>query len=374
MNSFTEWLSDINLEHLLNLSKTTDPIVIEQFLKQNKIPLGAETFSLLISPAGQKHIEKLAQLAKKITLQRFGNIIQLYAPLYISNECTNTCTYCGFTQENKINRKSLTKEECQQEAQHLYNRGFRDLLIVSGEHQKIVTSEYVGQMIQACKTFFPSIAIETAPFSQEEYKYLVKQGVQTLTVYQETYHKETYKNVHLYGKKKNYQWRIDAPERGAKAGIRKINMGILLGLSKYWDYDSILTTLHLEYMMKKYWNIQYGVSVPRICESETLYKPAVDVSDLQLAQIIFAYRIAFPDLTISLSTRENANLRDGLFGLGVTHISAESSTEPGGYCNPNDALKQFNISDERTLENIIKVIKQKNLEPVWKNWHSCLTG
>ena len=372
MKSFSQKLDNINLDYLLNLSKTTNSTTIEKLLNQNKISKGIETFSLLISPAGSFYLEKLAQLSQQITQQRFGNTIQLYAPLYISNECTNSCTYCGFTRENKIVRKSLNPEECEKEALHLYNRGFRDLLIVSGEHQRIITPEYIGTMVKICQKYFSSIAIETAPFSQKEYKYLIEQGVQALTVYQETYHQQTYEKVHLSGKKKNYQWRIDAPERGAKAGIRKINIGVLLGLSKYWAYDSIITALHLEYMMKKYWHIQYAVSVPRICESETSYKPAINISNSDLAQIIFAYRIAFPDLSINLSTREPSSLRDGLFGLGITHISAESSTEPGGYCNPNEELKQFDINDERKLSEILRVIKNKKLQPVWKNWHTGL--
>ena len=374
MNNFSSYFSDKLLAPYLLLTQNQNPSRIQTLLNQPRIPLGIKTFALLISPLASAFLEQMAKRSKKITRQRFGNTLYLYAPLYISNECTNTCIYCGFTQENKIVRKSLNKQECLAEAKHLYERGFRDLLIVSGEHQRIVTAKYIGQMVQTCQKFFPSIAIETAPFSQEEYTYLVKMGVQALTLYQETYDQKTYQKVHLAGRKKRFLWRLDALDRGAKAGMRKINLGVLLGLSKNWLYDCIANAYHLEYMMKKYWNIAYGISIPRICESETAYKPQVDISDKQLAQIIFAYRIAFPDLAINLSTREKASLRDGLFELGITHISAESATEPGGYCNPQQQLKQFNTTDKRNLNQILQVLKTKQLEPVWKNWHTGLTG
>ena len=373
MKTFQEQLESLPLNTWRKLASIEDTGLIRSILNSPLKP-GPELFAQLISPAASVFLEDMAAKAYALTAQRHGKVIRFYAPLYISNECTNTCTYCGFTMENKINRKSLDSSECKSEADYLHDRGFRHVLLVSGEHQKIVTPEYVGSMVDAAKDKFSSISIETAPFRQEDYEMLVEKGVEGLTLYQETYDPITYKEVHLRGKKKDYDWRLAAPERGAKAKMRRINLGVLLGLSADWRMDSIYTAAHLDYMMKHYWRVQYAVSLPRLCESETDFAPNCEVSDKDIVQLITAYRLAFPDIGINLSTREPSYLRDGLIGLGITHMSAESSTEPGGYCNPDSALKQFDITDERKVDEIFSVLKSKGYEPVWKDWEYCLIG
>ena len=215
---------------------------------------------------------------------------------------------------------------------------------------------------------------ELVKSTAHNYTLLVEKGVDGLTVYQETYDREVYASVHLRGKKKDFNWRLAAPERAAQAKMRRINIGPLLGLAKDWQKDAIYTAAHLEFMMKHYWRVQYSVSLPRLCPTETGFQPASVISDRQLTQTILAYRLAFPDLGINLSTREPEYLRDGLLGLGVTHMSAESATDPGGYCQPNEALKQFDISDHRKVEQIFKVMDEKGIEPVWKDWDSCMIG
>lgn len=374
MKTFSEYLRTLNLERFKEYSRCENPAIIENLLKSSFPVPGPETFALLISPAANSFLEPMAQKAAALTAQRHGRVMRLYSPLYLSNECTNTCTYCGFTMENNIKRKSLNSEECEQEALFLKKRGFRHVLLVSGEHQKIVTPEYVGAMVDCCRPYFPSISIEVAPFNQESYELLVAKGVDGLTLYQETYDRETYKAVHLRGKKKDYDWRLEAPARGARAKMRRINMGVLLGLSADYRYDSLMCAIHLHYMMTHYWRVQYSVSTPRLCSSETDYQPAVDVSDRQLTQLILAWRLAYPDTAINLSTRESPSLRDGLIGLGVTHMSAESSTEPGGYCNPDSALKQFNTTDQRKIGDIFTALKNKHYEPVWKDWEPSMLG
>ncbi|MCM8530669.1 MAG: 2-iminoacetate synthase ThiH [Lentisphaeraceae bacterium] len=373
MKPFSEYLESQPLQKFADLGKCENPRIIENLLKSPLPKTGPETFALLSSPAASQFLEEMAQKASPLTAQRHGKVIRFYAPLYISNECTNTCTYCGFTMENKIRRKSLNNEECKKEADYLIERGFRHVLLVSGEHQKIVTPEYIGAMVDQCKDF-PSITIEVAPFTQEAYETLVAKGVDGLTLYQETYDRGTYKSVHLRGKKKDYDWRLAAPERGALAKMRRINMGVLLGLAPDWRMDSAMSAIHLEYMMKYHWRVQYSISLPRLCESETDYTPAAILSDKDITQLMLAWRLAFPDVGINVSTREPSYLRDGLIGLGVTHMSAESSTEPGGYCNPQTALKQFDITDERKVDEIFDVLKDKNYEPVWKDWEACMTG
>ena len=372
--SFLEQFNTFDRSRFAENLNCQDSSRIQQLIGRGKPQPGLETFSLLLSPAASQFIEALAQLASQLTYERHGKVIRLYAPAYMSNECTNTCTYCGFTMENKITRKTLDSEEMRKEGEYLHQRGFRQLLLVSGEHQKIVTAEYVASMVKAVKPYFSSVAIETAPFRQNEYEMLVDSGVDALTLYQETYDREVYSQVHLRGKKKDFDYRLDAPTRGAEAKMRKISMGVLLGLAPDWRLDTLNCALHLDWMMKKYWRVQYSVSLPRLCESETDYKPAADVSDRDIVQLILAWRLAFPDLGINISTREPSYLRDGLIGLGVTHMSAESSTEPGGYCNPESALKQFDITDERSVDDIIQIIESRGHEAVWKDWEPCLIG
>ena len=374
MISFSEYLQGLNLEKFKELSHCQNPAIVESLLSSSSVPQGPETFALLSSPAAAGFLEKMAQKSAALTAQRHGRVIRFYAPLYVSNECTNTCTYCGFTMENKIKRKSLDFTECKEEAEFLKKRGFRHVLLVSGEHQKIVTPEYIGAMVDACRPYFPSVSIEVAPFNQEAYKMLVEKGVDGLTLYQETYDRETYQAVHIRGKKKDYEWRLDAPARGANAKMRRINMGVLLGLAPDYRFDSTMCAIHLDYMMKYHWRVQYSVSMPRLCSSETDYQPAVNVSDRELTQLMLAWRISYPDAGINISTREPSYLRDGLIGLGVTHMSAESSTERGGYCNPDTALKQFNTTDHRKVDEIFNILKQKNYEPVWKDWEACMVG
>ena len=374
MKTFLETLDSLPTNHWQDLTRCEDEQRVLNFIHSNSNLNPIEKFAALLSPAADKHLETMAQKAAALTAQRFGKAIRFYAPMYISNECTNTCTYCGFTMENKMVRKSLNAEEAEAEVRYLYDRGFRHILIVSGEHQKIVTPEYIGMMVDICRKYFPSVTIEVAPFSIEDYEGLVAKGVDGLTVYQETYDRETYKEVHLRGKKKDFEWRITSAERGAMAKMRRLNIGVLLGLAEDWRFDSVMNAAHLDFMMKNYWRVQYSISLPRLCESEADYEVKSVVSDRQLTQLMLAYRLAFPDLGINVSTREPATLRDGLLGLGVTQMSAESATEPGGYCQPSEALKQFDITDERKVDEIFPVLKSRGLEPVWKDWEACMLG
>ncbi len=177
MITFTDYIETINLDKLKQLSHCTDSSIVEKYFNGNFHLLAPELFALLCSPAAGNFLETMAQKASALTAQRHGRVIRFYAPLYISNECTNTCTYCGFTMENKISRKSLDFDECRNEARYLEKRGFRHVLLVSGEHQKIVTPEYIGSMVEACRPHFPSISIEVAPFEQKAYEVLVAKGV-----------------------------------------------------------------------------------------------------------------------------------------------------------------------------------------------------
>ncbi|MGL4855182.1 MAG: 2-iminoacetate synthase ThiH [Lentisphaeria bacterium] len=337
-------------------------------------PPGVATFASLLSESAKPFLEEMALRAQTITWQRFGRVIRLYAPIYISNECANGCTYCGFRASHKFKRSTLNQQEIAQEFQILHDKGIRHILIVAGESPRAVNAEKIAQIAKDFHQQIPSLSIEIAPMSTDDYQTMVNAGIEGLAVYQETYDRERYSQVHLSGKKQNYSWRLATAERGAEAGMRHISLGALLGLSNDFKKDSIALALHLTYLLKHHWKTNYSVSLPRLCECEGGFKPACTVTDRDLAQLIFAYRIAFPDVGINLSTRESELFRDSLAGVGVTHMSSESTTEPGGYAKQSEELegKQFLPHDTRKTHEFCQMLINKGLEPVWKDWDSSI--
>ncbi len=321
----------------------------------------------LLSPAAEPFIEDMAQQAHRITLQRFGKTIQMYAPLYVSNKCNNSCLYCGFNRNNKIDRRTLTEKEILREAEAIYNLGFRHILIVSGESPADTPVSYFCRTAQTLKKFFSSISVEIYPLETDEYRELIKNGVDGLTVYQETYNKKTYQQVHPAGKKRDYQWRLTTPDRGGTAGFRRINIGALLGLSD-WRVESVFTGLHAAFLMRQYWQSHISISFPRLRPAVGGYEPEYPVNDTALAQLICAFRLFMPDAGLVISTREPEQLRNNLIPLGITQMSAGSRTSPGGYSLESDADKQFEISDTRSPEDVAKTIISSGYEPVWKDW------
>ena len=298
---------------------------------------------------------------------RFGNTIQLYAPLYISNECINKCIYCNFNSTNKIKRITLSPEEADAESLVLYGNGFRHILLVSGEHRGAVPVEYISGIIKKIHKRFASVSIEVYPMNSDEYSTIVSSGADGLTLYQETYNREMYKEAHPAGPKKDFHKRLAAPEEGGKAGFRKIGIGFLSGLAD-WRVEGFYTALHAHYLMKKYWKIHIQVSFPRVRKTYTGYSPPLDVSDRDLTHLICATRIALPDAGLVLSTRESPYFRDNIIPLGITMMSAGSKTEPKGYTEPSCAGEQFQIEDTRTPEEVARIIHDRGFDPVWKDW------
>lgn len=329
-------------------------------------------FLNLISPAAEPFLEQMAQLSNQLTQQRFGKTIQLYAPLYLSNECQNICTYCGFSMDNKIKRRTLSNSEIILEAMALKDMGINHVLLVSGEANKTVEIKYFLNAISLLKPFFSNISIEVQPLSEEEYLMLHQAGVHSVLVYQETYHEEVYKVYHPKGKKSNFNFRLETPDRIGSAGIHKIGLGVLLGLED-WRIDSFFNAIHLEYLQQRYWKTKYSVSFPRLRPAEGIIEPNFVMEDRHLLQLICAYRIWNPDLEISISTRESENFRDHVIALGATTMSAASKTNPGGYAVDPQSLEQFEISDERSMEEIKNRIKAKGYDPVMKDWDSCFS-
>lgn len=339
----------------------------------------------------------MAAQSSRITQQHFGKTMRMFAPLYVSNECVNNCKYCGFSRDNPILRTTLTIEQVVTEARYLYAQGYRNILLVAGEHPKFVSEGYLQACIDAIKSFIPTVALEVGPMEDEQYSDIVQHGAEGLIVYQETYHRETYANLHTGGPKKKFDWRLKCPERAYAGGFRRIGIGALFGLAP-WKYEAIALAAHLEYLYKHCWKAQFSIAFPRMRPYAGNYEytpdPNLFLDDRTLTQLICAFRICFPTVSIVLSTREPAPLRDALIPLGITHMSAGSATEPGGYTGAgnNDlhltikgkrveidqktdcqkATEQFKIDDLRSPQLLQQKLQSAGYEAVWKDWEETI--
>ncbi|MGO0308120.1 2-iminoacetate synthase ThiH [Endozoicomonas acroporae] len=338
--------------------------------------LNHQQFLALISPAAEPYLEAMAQKSRQLTRQRFGNTLQLFIPLYLSNKCTNICTYCGFSLGNKIRRKTLKMDELDREVAAIKKMGFDHILLVTGEAPGTVGVSYIKSVIERLRPHFAHISIEVQPLDQEDYQSLMAAGLDAVLVYQETYHRSAYEQYHLRGSKMNFNYRLETADRLGRAGIDKIGVGALIGLED-WRTDSAMVAAHLDYLEKTYWRTRYSISFPRLRPCEGDFQPVSVISDRQLVQLICAYRLFKPEAELSLSTRESATFRDNVLPLGITTMSAYSSTHPGGYADDNilgnEDLEQFTIDDNRRPEAVADAIRAKGLEPVWKDWSHCFS-
>lgn len=345
------------------LAKTAQDV--QHALQTSKRDL--EDFKALISPAAMPFLEMLAQKSRQITQKRFGKTIQMYVPLYLSNECQNICTYCGFSFDNKIKRKTLNDQEVISEVEVLKSMGFDHVLLVTGEANQTVGVPYLKRVIQLIRPYFSNISMEVQPLDETDYTELIAEGLNTVLVYQETYHEEDYKLHHPKGKKSNFQYRLETPERLGKAEIHKMGLGVLIGLED-WRTDCFYTALHLNYLEKTFWKTKYSISFPRLRPFSGGLEPKVVMSDAELVQLICAYRIFNEEVELSISTREDEVFRNNVINLGITAMSAGSKTNPGGYKVDPQSLEQFEISDERSPAQIAQMIQNQGYEPVWKDW------
>lgn len=315
-----------------------------------------------------RDLESLAQKAKAVTEQFWGRTIGLYMPLYISNYCSSHCTYCGFHMKNKIHRFKLAPEQIEAELQCIAQKGIENILILTGESYEATPLSYIKMTVQIAARFFPNISLEIHPLRKEEYAELFHAGADGLTVYQETYDRTRYHEVHLAGQKKDYDFRYGTPERAAQAGFRHISLGVLLGLSDLAP-DLFALFEHLAYLEKHYPGVEYSLSFPRLRAIKGQSFAECFVDDKTFLKIICLSRILFPRVGINLSTRESAAFRDHAIGLGVTKISAESKTTVGGYTHEScDEAPQFDVADTRTVEEMIAVLKMKHFDPVLTDW------
>ncbi|MDT8442043.1 MAG: 2-iminoacetate synthase ThiH [Desulfuromonadales bacterium] len=331
--------------------------------------LSEADYMALLSPAAEDFLESLARKAHAITRRRFGNTILLYAPLYLSNECHNGCRYCGFSADNRMPRHTLTVDAIEAEAQALAAQGFRHVLLLTGEAPKSADVAYLEMAVRRVRPLFSSIGIEVFPMPQADYTRLIAAGVDALTIYQETYDPALYAEMHPYGRKRDYAWRLGTPERAGQAGMRKIGIGALLGLGRFRS-EAFFAGLHGRYLARHFWRSQLTVSFPRMRPSEIGFQPLHPVSDRNFVQLICAMRLLLHDAGLVLSTRENADLRDNLLPLGITQMSAGSCTAPGGYAGAERQTEQFAIDDDRTPAEFAAMLRAKGYDPVWKDWDS----
>ncbi len=330
---------------------------------------GIEDLIALLSPIAAEHyLEEMAQLSYRITRKRFGQTLRLFAPMYLSNECNNICDYCGFSMNNQIPRKTLTDAEILREAGILKKNGFDHILLVTGESAQKVGLDYLTHALDLLRPHFSNLSIEVQPLEESAYARLIEHGMHAVMVYQETYCTKSYARHHLKGKKTNFDWRLNTADRLGRAGVNKIGLGCLFGLTEDWRTDALFAGIHLDYLEKKYWRTSYSMSFPRMRPYEGENIVSVDLKDRDLVQLICAFRIFNHELEITLSTRESQQFRENILPLGITHMSAGSKTNPGGYAEPEESLEQFSVSDERSATEICSMLKGKGFDPVWKDW------
>lgn len=372
-HGFADIIGQYDWQQTLDMVANADDADVRRVLtkaQRNVKPLTPEEFAVLISPAADSYLEQMAQLAHKYTRERFGDVISMYIPMYVSNACTNKCVYCGFNHDNPFTRTTLTMDQVEAECRAIKALSpFENLLIVSGEYPALCGVDYMENVLKVARPHFHNLTLEIQPLRSAEYYRLTKAGLNGVVCFQETYHREAYKQYHPRGMKSHYEWRLNGYDRMGEAGVHKIGLGVLLGLED-WRADVVMMARHLRYLQKRYWRSRYSVNFPRMRPSESGYQPKTIITDRQLAKLTCAFRIFDHDIDISFSTREASEYRNHIMKLGVTSMSAGSRTEPGGYVSTPTALEQFEVSDERTPNEVADSIRLCGFQPVWKDWDS----
>jgi 2-iminoacetate synthase len=393
--SFVGEFNTLSLENLHGQSLSASDADVRKSLDAKNLSLAA--FAHLLSPAATVHLEELCQRSQTLTRQRFGKVIRLFAPLYLSNECINNCKYCGFSRDNPILRVTLDMNDVAHEARALAEQGFRNILLVAGEHPKFVSGSYLADCVRALRAEIPGVSLEIGPMETEQYLPIVEAGADGLVVYQETYDREVYRQMHTAGPKRDFDWRLETPERAYAAGFRRLGIGALYGLAD-WRREAICLAAHAQYLLRHCWKAQLTVSLPRLRPCAGEFQPLTHISERDFVQLLCALRLLLPDAGLVLSTRESAQFRDGLIPLGITMMSAGSHTEPGGYTGAGrdklhhtergrivelaegasewatGATGQFEIADDRSPAEVASLLRRLGYDPVWKDWDTALTA
>lgn len=366
MRSEEELVQYENIDFAAELDKASKKNIPALLQKERLQP---DDFLALLSEAALPHLEAMAVKARALTLQQFGKTIQLYRPLYLSNYCTNECLYCGFRAGSRARREKLNLDQVESNARVLAASGIRHILLLTGEAPKRTPVSYLLDCVKVARRHFSSIGIEIHPLEQAEYEVLKEAGVDSLTIYQETYDREIYRQVHLKGPKADFDYRLATPSRAARAGFRSVNIGALFGLAEPLR-DAYFSGLHAKLLQDEFPATEISLSLPRFHTEEAGLPMTYRLSDPHFVQYLLAYRLFLPRAGITLSTRESAALRDNLIPLGVTRMSAGSSTRPGGYDGQEGGSEQFGISDERSVPEVDAAIRARGYEPVYKDWEA----
>jgi 2-iminoacetate synthase len=331
---------------------------------------GPREFASLLAPAARSLLEPMALHARALTQRHFGQTMGLYVPLYLSNHCSGGCAYCGFASDREQPRRRLELPELVKELKALSRMGFGEVLLLTGERVPQAGPDYLCECLRIAADHFPLVGIEAFPMTTEEYRRVAEAGCTSVTLYQETYDRQAYDRLHRWGPKKDFLSRLDAPARALEAGLRTVGLGVLLGLSEP-IFDALCLWSHARDLMRRYWRSGITLSFPRLRPEAGGFAAPIPVGERTLAQFVLAFRIAFPEVPLVLSTRERPELRDGLAGLGISKMSAASRTTVGGYDDGESATRgQFDVSDERDVETVCAMLRSRNLEPVFKNWDS----
>ena len=294
--------------------------------------------------------------------------MKLYAPLYLSNFCINHCPYCGFRYPHSLERTHLSAETSLQQAEVLWERGFRNVLVVAGDFPQMTTTRYFVEIIRGLRDRGFQVAVEIAAQSTLSYQEMARAGATALTLYQETYDEEAYAEIHFRGSKASFDWRLEAPERAAEAGFRRLGLGVLLGLADP-TRDVLAMMRHASYLRKRYPQCRFAFSLPRIHEAPDGFETPYPVDDQLFIRLYCVLRLAFPEADLVLSTREPPELRSRLAKVCITQMSAGSSTAPGGYeRSPTEQhdREQFPVVDQRTPAEVVQWLQNSGFEPVWE--------
>lgn len=363
--TFAETLAALPMDELARIAEHATARDVDAALATERRDL--HDFAALLSPAAGERIEELARASHEVTTRRFGKTVHLYAPLYLSNQCLTTCTYCGFARQLQIARRTLTTAQTRREATFLRDLGFRHLLLLTGEHERDTGVAFLCDHVAAVREIVPQVSLEVQVWDTEQYRALAAAGCDGVVIYQETYDRARYGQVHTGGRKRDYDFRLGGPERAASAGIRRLGIGALLGLTREWVRDALALAAHARYLQQVAWRCEIAVSVPRLRPSASGFQPERAVTDAEMTRLICALRLLLPDAGIVMSTREPAVLRDALVRIGVTHTSAGSHADPGGYTE-GGATPQFDLTDTRPASEVIEALRRMGYDTVWKDW------
>lgn len=334
-----------------------------------------EDFKALLSPAAAPYLEQMAQKAKLETSKHFGNTVYIFTPLYIANYCENYCIYCGFNCYNDIHRKKLTFEEIEKEMKVIADSGIEEILMLTGESRAMSDVEYIGEACKLAAKYFKNVGLEIYPVNTDEYRYLHECGADYVTVFQETYNSDKYETLHLMGHKRVFPYRFEAQERALMGGMRGVGFSALLGLADFRK-DALASALHVYYLQRKYPHAEYSLSCPRLRPiiNNDKINP-LDVHEKELCQVLCAYRIFLPFVGITVSSREQKHFRDGIVKIAATKVSAGVSTGIGdheskykGERNEESGDEQFEISDDRSFDEMYNDVLNEGLQPVLNDY------